>query len=169
MRSKRICITTYAALLYGKAVETEKLFAKEGELAGWNLRHKDLGRITGIAGILLRIFYFFAALFVKLWRDSYGTTKVEGIYTVLLIHRHHNIIGWLIVNKQFAIAGEYQTSRWKQDIFAKSIGVSILLIVVAKQLQGEQANQINKNDADGYAANHKLTVTIIFVDFQNKR
>ncbi|EEX72802.1 hypothetical protein GCWU000325_00320 [Alloprevotella tannerae ATCC 51259] len=87
---------------------------------------------------------------------------------MLLIHRHHNIIGWLIVNKQLAIAGKYQATRWKQDIFAKSIGVGILLIVVAKQLQCEQANQIYKNDANGYAANHKLPVTIIFVDFQNK-
>ena len=87
---------------------------------------------------------------------------------MLLIHRHHNIIGWLIVNKQLAIAGKYQATRWKQNIFAKSIGVGILLIVVAKQLQCEQANQIYKNNADGYAANHKLTVTIIFVDFQNK-
>ena len=76
MRSKRICITTYAALLYGKAVETEKLFTKEGEFASRNLRHKDLWCISGITGILLRIFYFLATLFVKLRRDSYSATKV---------------------------------------------------------------------------------------------
>ena len=77
-----------------------------------------------------------------------------------------------------AIAVEYETARGIDDILPESIGVGgfflvggrqievgVFLIVVAQQLQGEKAYEVDKDDANSYTANHKLSVAEI-VGFQ---
>lgn len=40
--------------------------------------------------------------------------------------------------------------------FLKALGVGVLLVVVAPELQGEEPDEVDNHNADGYAANDEF-------------
>ena len=96
---------------------------------------------------------------VKLFTgDTKGFTELEGVEVVPgLIHHHHDIIRGLVVDQQLAVAVLDDASRGVGNLLQKSVGVGVLLVVVAHQLKGKQTDDID-DDNEGCHASYQPPV-----------
>ena len=158
-------IVSDGALLGRESVEAVKFFLKHRKFFGRNLTHEELRRMAGITDALLD---FLHALLVKLWGDSYRFAEVQGIHAPLLLHHHHDIIRGFVIYKQAPLAIGHKTARGVYNFLSEGIGVGTLLVVVAKHLQREQANDVNQNNSDGYASDDEFAIVEGVVASHNK-
>ncbi len=141
------------AFLHAEPLETEKLFAEQGELLSRNLRHEELRRIARIAGIAGRVFYLLHALDVVLAAYAHGLAKIKRVHAALVVHHYHNVVGRLVVHEYTPLAIEDKSARGVLYVFAKGVGVGVFLVVLTPQLQGEEPHDVGQHYGDGHAAN----------------
>ena len=165
VRSHTVGIVSDGAFLGRESVEAVEFFLKHRKLFGGNLTHEELRRMAGIADALLD---FLHALLVKLWGDPYRFAEVQSVHAPLLLHHHHNIIRGFVIYKQAPLAIGHKTARGVYNFLTEGIGVGTLLVVVAEHLQREQADDINENNADGYASDDEFTIVEGVVASHNK-
>ena len=144
------------SLLYVEAGITEEFLAEGTELLCRQLAHEQLLCVAAIARIASRVADFIHAASVPLRCDAQGIAQVHRINALLFLHHHHYVIGRLIVHQQFAVAVDYGTTGREKDMFEESIAVGILLEILAKQLQGEEPEDICEYDYAGDAPQHIL-------------
>ena len=149
VRPKASGVVANGAFFNGEAFEAEEFLAENGELLCGNLAHEELRRIARIADFRLD---FVHALDIEIFRDANGLAKVERIDAALVVHDDHDVVRRLIVDKEPPFAIENQSARGILDFFAESIGVGILLIVVAHQLEREETDEIDDDNSNRYAA-----------------
>ena len=158
VRSTALGIVARGTLHGTEPIEAEEFFLKKGELPRGDLAHEKLRRVARITGVLGRVFNLCHAADIEISGDADRFAEVERINAALVVHHYHNIIGRLVVDEQFAVAVENQAARGVKYFFAESVGVGILLIVVAEQLQGEEAHKVHDDDTDGNAADNELSI-----------
>ena len=69
----------------------------------------------------------------------------------------------LVVDKQFVVAVANHATRGELHFLEKGVTVGVLLVVIAKNLQREQTNQIDDYDHDSHPADNILPVFKIVV------
>ena len=53
---------------------------------------------------------FFHFLYVSFRRDAYCTAKVQSVYSALVVHDHHDIIGSFVIYEQLPLTVKDQAS-----------------------------------------------------------
>ncbi len=153
MGSKRIGILTDRAFLDIEAGETEHLLLKHTVILVVDLAHEELLGETRVSGIAAAVLDFVHSLHKIFLCDAERPAEIEGIETALgFVHDHHNVVGWLVEDKQFAVAVAYDTARRKLNALEKSIGIGTLAIVVADQLEHEKAHDVDRDDQGRHAS-----------------
>ena len=157
--SVRCLILAYAALLHIETGESEHLLLKVAELLIAELAHKELLRESRVAGILGIVLYVVHALDEVFLGDAERLAEFGSVDTALcLVHHHHDVVGRLVVYEQLAVAVVYGTARRKLHLLEEGVGVGVLLVVVAHELEGEQTNYVHRDNCHGYTSNYKATV-----------
>ena len=141
-------ILAYATVLNIESGETEHLLLKYGEVLVAELTHKHLLREARIARILRVILNVVHTFYEELLCYAERLAEFGCVDTSLcLVHNNHNVVGRLIVHHKSTIAVVYGTTRRKLHFLQESVGVGIFLIVIAHELQGEEAYYIYCNDS----------------------
>ena len=164
MGGKGILILTDTSTLDVEARETEHLLLKYGVVAVRQLTHKHLLRETTIARILIAILDFCHTMVELLTGDIQGSTELQGIQMVLcLVHHYHDIVCRLVINEQFTFTVVDNATRRIFNLLEEGIGVGILLVVVAHNLEGKEANDIDDNDTNSHSADYIAPIIDIIV------
>ena len=148
-------VAAYGTFLHGESAETVELLAQHGELLGGYLGHEELRRIAGIGGPRLD---FRHLPYVVFGREAHHFAELESVDAYLVVHDDHDIVRGLVVYEQAALAVENEAARGKLYVFAEGVGVGVLLVIVAHQLQCEETQQVDDDHYDDDAGNHKLPV-----------
>lgn len=98
--------------------------------------------------------------------DAQGIAELQRVKMVfLLIHHHHQVVTVLVIDHQLAVTVGNDATRRKLHFLQEGIRVGILLIVVAKNLKRQQAEQINDHNSNGHSPNHIAPVFEFVVAF----
>ena len=158
-------VLAHAALLHIEAWETEHLLLEDAEVLVGELTHEDLLGKARIAWVAVTVLDGGHATVELLARDAERLTELEGVETVLdLVHHHHDVVGGLVIHHQLAVPVEDGTTGGIFYLLEKSIGVGTLLVVVARNLEHEEADGVDYHDEDGYTRYDEAPIreTVIF-------
>ena len=164
MGSIGILVLADAAPLYIEAGKAEHLLLKHREVLVRQLAHEHLLGETAIAGILRTVLDIRHTLVELFLRDIQGITELKGVQMVLgLIDHHHDIIGGLVIDKQFSVTIRYHTTGGIFYLLEKGIGVGILLIVVTHDLQDKKTNDIDDDNDNCHTADYITPIVNLMV------
>ena len=148
MRAHLRLVLAYAALLHVETREAEYLFLEEAELLRRELTHKELLRKARVARVLRVVLNVVHALYEELFRDAKRVAKLKRVDASLcFVHHDHNVVSRLIVHEQSAVAVVDGTTRRVFDFLEEGVGVGVLLVVVAKQLQREETHDVDNDNS----------------------
>ena len=106
-------------------------------------------RVSRILGIVLDIVH---ALYEKLLGNAETLAEFGGVESsALFVHHHHDVVSGLVVHEELALTVGYYAARGIFYFFEEGVTVGIFLVVVAHELQHEQANDIDNDDGNGHA------------------
>ena len=148
----RVAVLSDASLLYVETGEAEELLLEAAELFRRELAHKDLLRVGAVARVALPVLYLIHSALVPFAGDAEAFAKVERIYSLLLPHDDHHVVGRLVIDKQLAVAVGDGTAGGVLYALEESIRVGTCLEVLAEQLQREEPYQIDKDNGYGSTA-----------------
>ena len=141
-------------------METKEFLLENAEIFRGNLSHEKLlgvGRVARILFVVLDDSHTFIEL---LFCDAQRVTEIKGVEIGDFTHNHHNVVGGLIVNQQFAITVVDNPSCWENDIIEKSIVVSTGLIFFVRKLKKSQSRDIAQNNNKCYTSKNILSIFI---------
>ena len=75
-----------------------------------------------------------------------------------LVHDHHDIIGRLVEDKELSVAVCDNTARGEVNLLEEGVGIGTLLVVVAGNLEHEEAHDIDDHNQCGNPANDKPAI-----------
>ena len=102
---QRILVLADGALLDIEARKTEHLFLEYREVLVRELAHEELLRKARITGILAAVLDGFHAVVELLAGDVEALTQLQRVEApVGLVHDDHDVVGWLVVHQQLAVA-----------------------------------------------------------------
>ena len=154
-----ILILADTSLLHIETWETVYLLLKHAELLVRQLVHEHLLCERRIARILRAVLDRCHPCIEVLAGDVERLTEFHRVKMMLrLVDHHHDVVGRLVINHQFTIAGSNDAPRGIVYLLEESVGVGILLVVVAHQLESEQAYDINGDNEHRHATNHILPI-----------
>lgn len=143
----------------------EQFFLKHSTVFGRQLGKKYLigvGRVSRVEAPVLDVMEFLPE---KFRCDFQGLAQIGRIQFGNLLHDDCDVVGCLVIDQQFVIAVVDDSPAGILYPLEKGVAVGILLIVLAHDLQGEQAYKINQyNDSDG-ACNDVFPLFKVVISF----
>ena len=156
----RILVLADGASLDVEARETEHFLLEYGEVLVRQLTHKDLLRKSRIAGILVAVLDVFHPAVELLTADVQRLAEVQRVQMVFrLVHHHHDVVGRLVIHQQLAVTVGDDASRRIFYLLQEGIRVGTLLVVVARNLQLKQTDDVYHHDEDGDTSDDIVPVT----------
>ena len=138
MGGMRILVLADAALLHVEAREAEHLLLEHAELLVGELAHEELLREARVAGILRTVLDVVHALYEEFLRDAQRLAELQRVEVpALFVHDDHDVVGGLVVDEELSVSVGDDASRGVFNLLQERVGVGILLVVVAEQLQRE--------------------------------
>ena len=164
VRSDALGVAPHRAFFGREASEAEQFFLEHRKLSRRDLTHEELRRVARITHILFGVFDFGHACDVLLASDAHRPAEVEGVHPALILHGDEDVVGRFVVDEQCAVAVGDESARGIDDFFSEGVGVGTFPIVVAHELEGEKAHNIDKNDGYCHRSYYifSLFKTIIF-------
>ena len=129
--------------------------------------HEELLRVAAIAWIAVCVLDFLHASVENGTSDAQTLAKVEGVEPLHFRDDHHDVVGRLVIDQQFARTVADGSSCRILYALQESVGVGIALEVVAHQLQREEAQQVNNDNEDGNATQYILPIAVLAVIFHD--
>ena len=164
MGSIGMTVLTDASFLDIEAREPEQLLLKTAELLGGKLAHEKLLGKGAVSRITPQIPDFSHPALVPFPVNMQALTQVQRIHANLLVHNHHHVIGRLIVHQQLPVTVGDDTAGRILDTLQEGIAVSVLLEVIAQQLQHKQPYQVYQYDEDCRTTQYELPFLQIVID-----
>ena len=159
-----ILVLADAALLHIETGEAEHLLPEHTELLVRELRQEQLLSEPRVAGVLAAVLDIVHTTDEELLGDTQRLAELEGIdVTLLFVHHHHDVIGRLVVDQQIAVAIVDDTTRGIVYLLEESVTVGIALVVIAHQLQREEADDVYHDNDDCHASDDEAPVLQIEV------
>lgn len=149
-------IAAHGALLGREPIEAEEFLPNLRKLFRRDLAHEELGSVAGITGMLVGILDVRHAGDVLLAGNAHGVAEIEGVDTVLVLHDDIDVVRRFVVDHEASLAVEDETARGEEHFLAESIGVGTPAVVVAEDLQGEDAHGVQGDDGNGHRADDVL-------------
>ena len=154
-----ILILADAAPLHVEARETVHLLLEDGELLVRQLVHKHLLGEARVAGILRAVHDSGHTLHKLLTADAQCLAELKGVQMVAhLVDHHHDVVGRLVVDEQLSVAVGDDATRGKLHFLQEGVAVCTLLVVLTRNLQGEETYDIDRDDDYGHGTDDILTV-----------
>ena len=154
-----VFVAAHAAALHIEAGEAEGFFLEEAEILVGELRHEHLLGVGRVAGILALVAHGGDAGVELLAADVQRLAELQRVEVAAgLVLDDHDVIAGLVVDEQLAVAVGDDATRGKVDFLQEGIGVGVFLVVVAHELQREEADDVDHHDEQRYAGHHKLSV-----------
>ena len=78
-----------------------------------------------------------------------------------LIHHHHDVVGWLIIDKELAIAVVDKTPGRELYLLQKGVGIGTFSKIVAHYLEREKAHDVYEHYSKCYSTDDVFAVCIV--------
>ena len=154
-----ILVLPDASFLHIEARKAKHLLTKHTEILVVYLCHEELLRKAGVSRILSRVLDIVHALDKIVFGDAQSLAEVKRVKVpFLLVHHHHDVVGRLVIDKQFAVTIAYNAPAGIFNSFEKGVRIGTLTVVVAHNLKREKAYDIHCHNEDGYSSNDDLSV-----------
>lgn len=143
----------------------EQLFLEYAAVFCRQLGQEYLVGIGGVSRVEAPVLDVMEFLPEKFWCDFQGLAQIGRIQFGNFLHDDCDVVGCLVVDQQFVIAVVDDSPAGILYPLEKGVAVGILLIVLAHDLQGEQAYKKNQyNDSDG-ACNDVFPLFKVVISF----
>ena len=121
------------------------------------LSDEGLLRIARIAFVAPWVHDFPHSLLKHFASDTQRVAKVESIEVLHLAHRHHQVVGWLVIHQQVAVAVVNLSTCRIDGLGEEGVVARHSLILVIHNLKVEQTQNVNEEDQQNQSSNYKAT------------
>ena len=92
-------------------------------------------------------------------RNAQSIAELKGIETPLnLVHHHHDVVRRLVIHHQLSMTIKDSTAGRIFYLFEEGVGVGTLLVVITRNLECEQTDNVDDHYQDSHPTYHIMPI-----------